>query len=78
VSLTLKDGTVLAGRLVSEENGKLTMETADAQGKPQKVVVAADQVQERFNAPSPMPENLKESLSRWELRDLVEYLATRR
>lgn len=78
VSLTLKDGSVMAGRLLAEENGTLTVETADAQGKPQRISVPADQVRERFNAPSPMPENLRDSLSRWELRDLVEYLASMR
>jgi quinoprotein glucose dehydrogenase len=78
VSLTLADGSVSAGRLLSEEGGKLVLEVMDPQGKPQQVSFGADQVKERFNAPSPMPENLRDSLSKWELRDLVEYLATRK
>ena len=78
VSLTLKDGTAVAGRLLSEEPQSLKVESADAQGKLQQTLVAVADIRERFNAPSPMPENLRDQLSRAELRDLVEYLATRK
>jgi quinoprotein glucose dehydrogenase len=78
VMLTTKDNQMVAGRLVNEGAGQLTIETVDEQGKPKTATVAADQVKERLSAPSPMPENIREQLSRWELRDLVEYLATRK
>lgn len=78
VTLTTKDNQLVAGRLMKDENGKLTIETVDEQGKPKPVDVAVDQVKERISAPSPMPENIRDQLTRWELRDLVEYLATRK
>lgn len=78
ISLTTKDNQVVAGRLLKDEGGKLTVETADEQGKPKTVEIAGDQVKERISAPSPMPENIRDQLSRWELRDVVEYLATRK
>lgn len=78
VSLTLKDGTVVAGRLIAEEGGALKVETMDAQGKPLTISVPTGNVKERMSAPSPMPENIRDQLTRAELRDLVEYLATRK
>jgi quinoprotein glucose dehydrogenase len=78
VTLSLKDNQIIAGRLLKEENGQLTVETVDEQGKPKSVTVAVDQVKERLSAPSPMPETIRGQLSRWELRDLVEYLAKRK
>jgi quinoprotein glucose dehydrogenase len=78
VTLTTKEDQIVAGRLLKDEGGKLTIETVDEQGKPKPVEVAVDQVKERLSAPSPMPENIRDQLSRWELRDLVEYLATRK
>jgi quinoprotein glucose dehydrogenase len=78
VTLTMKDNQMIAGRLLNEGAGQLTIETMDEQGKPKAATVAADQIKERLSAPSPMPENIRDQLSRWELRDLVEYLATRK
>jgi quinoprotein glucose dehydrogenase len=78
VTLTMKDNQMIAGRLLNEGAGQLTIETMDEQGKPKAAIVAADQIKERLSAPSPMPENIRDQLSRWELRDLVEYLATRK
>ncbi len=78
VVLTTKDNKMVAGRLVQEDVGQLTVETVDEQGKTKQVNVAADAVKERLSAPSPMPENIRDQLSRSELRDLVEYLATRK
>jgi quinoprotein glucose dehydrogenase len=78
VTLTTKDNQMIAGRLMKDEGGKLTIETVDEQGKAKPVDVAGDHVKERLSAPSPMPENIRDQLSRWELRDLVEYLATRK
>jgi hypothetical protein len=76
--LTTKDNQIIAGRMVKEEGGQFTIETVDEQGKPKQVNVPGDTVKERLSAPSPMPENIRAQLSRYELRDLIEYLATRK
>ena len=78
VTLMLKDNNVVAGRLLSEDASGVKVETIDEQGKPKAVTVAADRIAEKLSAPSPMPENIRDLLSRSELRDLVEYLATRK
>ena len=76
VVLELKDGMTVAGRLLSEAGGKLQVETVDGQGKPQTVTVPMEKIKNRISAPSPMPETIRDQLSRAELRDIVEYLAT--
>ncbi|MEQ1859053.1 MAG: PVC-type heme-binding CxxCH protein [Chthoniobacteraceae bacterium] len=78
VTLTTQDNQMIAGRLVKENDGKLTIETMDEKGRVKTVNVGADKVKERIAAPSPMPENTRDQLTRRELRDLVEYLATRK
>jgi quinoprotein glucose dehydrogenase len=78
VVLTLKDGNITAGRLVNQDANALKIETMDAQGKPQVATVAVAQIKERMGAPSPMPPNLTDFLSKSEMRDLIEYLATRK
>lgn len=78
VTLSTKDNQMLAGRLVKEAGGQLTLETMDEKGKATTVNVPAEKVKERLGAPSPMPENIRDQLSKRELRDLVEYLATRK
>jgi quinoprotein glucose dehydrogenase len=78
VVLTLKDGNVVAGRLAGQDATALKIETLDAQGKPLTTIVPLDKIKERLRAPSPMPPNLKDLLSKSELRDLVEFLATRK
>jgi quinoprotein glucose dehydrogenase len=78
VVLELKDNTTVAGRLMEETKEQLSVETVDASGKPQVVKVPAGNVKNRISAPSPMPETLRDQLSRAELRDIVEYLATRK
>jgi len=78
VTMMLKDKNAVVGRFLSEEGGQVNLESLDAQGKPQPVHVPVANIAERLNAPSPMPENLRDFLSKGELRDLVEYLATRK
>ncbi len=78
VSLMLKDGSAVAGKLVSEDATGAKLETVGPDGKPLVVTVPAEKVKERMSAPSPMPENLREILNKTELRDVVEYLATRK
>lgn len=78
VVLTLADGNLVVGRLLQEDATKLEVEGMDEQGKPKPVTVPIAQIKERMSAPSPMPENIRDLLSKEELRDLVEYLATRK
>ena len=78
VVLELNDGMTVAGRLLAEANGQLSVETVDANGKPQIVKVVAGTIKNRISAPSAMPETIREQLTRAELRDIVEYLATRK
>ncbi len=78
VSLALKDGSVVAGRVLSEDGAGLKIETLDAKGKPQTVSVPTANIKDRTSAPSPMPETTRDNLTKTELRDIVEYLATRK
>ena len=78
VVLELTDGSTIAGRLLNEASGNVQVETVDAAGKPQNVNVAANKIKTRTSAPSPMPENERDNLTRAELRNIVEYLATRK
>ena len=70
--LTLKDGSIKAGTLKSEENGVLTIQNP---GMPAETVKAAD-IAKRDNAPSGMIPNLADLLTKRELRDIVEYVST--
>ena len=72
VILTLKDGSIKAGALKSEENGVLTIQNP---GMPAEQVKAAD-VTKRDTAPSGMIPNLGDLLTKRELRDIVEYVST--
>ena len=78
VNILRKDGTAVVGRLLAEDPQHLRVETLDAQAKPTAVTVPLAEIKERLTAPSPMPENIRDILSRAELRDLIEYLATRK
>jgi quinoprotein glucose dehydrogenase len=78
VSLELKDKNFVVGRLVGEDAQNLRLETMDETGKVKPVIVPVADIAQRISAPSPMPENLRDMLSRTELRDVIEYLATRK
>jgi quinoprotein glucose dehydrogenase len=78
VVLNMKDNQMVAGRILKEADGALTIETMDEAGKPKTVNVPGADVKERLAAPSPMPEIIRDQLNRFELRDLMEYLATRK
>jgi len=78
VVLELTDKTTVAGRLLKETKDLLQVETVDSAGKPQVVPVPAKRVKTRTSAPSPMPEIIRDQLNRQELRDVIEYLATRK
>jgi hypothetical protein len=62
---------VLAGRVLAEGDGAAAV--IDANGAVRDVALA--DVEERRPGLSAMPENLTDSLTREELRDLLEYLA---
>jgi quinoprotein glucose dehydrogenase len=78
VVLELTDGTTVVGRLLRETKEQLQVVTLDEKGKQQNVNVPAKKVKTRTSAPSPMPEIIRDQLSRQELRDVLEYLATRK
>ncbi len=71
VTLTLVDGRVLGGTLVSEDKGVLVVQTPDAK----KHTVPADEIERRSAALSPMPA-VDRTLTPREMRDLIEYLMT--
>jgi quinoprotein glucose dehydrogenase len=78
VVLELTDGATVVGRLLNETKEQLQVATLDGNGKQQTVNVAAKKVKTRTSAPSPMPEIIRDQLTRTELRDVLEYLATRK
>lgn len=72
VILTMKDGSVKAGALKTEENGVLTIQPP---GTPAEQVKAAD-IAKRDTAPSGMIPNLGDLLTKREIRDIVEYVSS--
>jgi quinoprotein glucose dehydrogenase len=72
VVLNLTDGKTVVGVLKSEDAREVRLVTAE--GKP--VTVAKDKIDERLVGKSAMPDDLIKHLSRAELRDLVEFLAS--
>jgi quinoprotein glucose dehydrogenase len=68
------DGRSVAGVVKAETPEELLIVTAD--GKQERVPVAA--IEDRSQGPSAMPADIATKLSRRELRDLVEWLATLR
>lgn len=78
VVLELTDKTTVVGRLLRETKEQLQVETVDGAGKPHSVTVAVKNVKTRMSAPSPMPEIIRDQITRSELRDVLEYLATRK
>ncbi|MEX2188861.1 MAG: PVC-type heme-binding CxxCH protein [Pirellulales bacterium] len=71
-NLALADGQVTAGIVKSEAGGVITLITPE--GK--LLTIDADEVDQRRNGPSAMPDDLIKHLSKSQLRDLVEYLST--
>jgi quinoprotein glucose dehydrogenase len=74
VILNLTDGRRLAGVVKEEDARHLTLITPEAQ----TVTVMKDQIAERDTGPSSMPADIKEHLTKSELRDLVEFLASQK
>jgi quinoprotein glucose dehydrogenase len=71
VTLKLKEGQEVTGILAKETAEALTLKTSDAE----PLVVPLARIAKRENMPSSMP-NMGESLSKREIRDLVEYLTS--
>ena len=76
VVLTLRDGRTLAGTLKRESSSTLEVEVLDDTGTPAISRVARADVAQRERGPSAMPEGLADLLTSFEIRDLVEYLAS--
>jgi quinoprotein glucose dehydrogenase len=74
VLLVLQDGTEVAGRVLSENPTELIVIT----GEDGEQKVAVPSIAERRRTLSAMPEGLADLLTRRELRDLIEYLASLR
>jgi quinoprotein glucose dehydrogenase len=70
VVLAMADGTILTGVLKSEDEKAVNVMTAE--GK--LIAVPKADIEERKRGASAMPEDIIKSLTRSEIRDLVEYL----
>ncbi|WP_149303648.1 HEAT repeat domain-containing protein [Pareuzebyella sediminis] len=71
VSLTVKDGQKVNGILEEETENELTLRTSDAE----PLEIATSRIARRENQPSAMPA-MGRLVSKRELRDLIEYLAS--
>lgn len=72
VTLTLTDGQTVSGTLMEERNDALVLKTSDAE----PLVVATSRISKRVNLPSSMPP-MGTLLTKREIRDVIEFLATR-
>jgi quinoprotein glucose dehydrogenase len=72
VIVNLTDGKRLAGVVKAEDAKVLTIITPEAN----TVAIPKEQIVDRDTGPSSMPADIKEHLTRAELRDLIEYLAS--
>jgi quinoprotein glucose dehydrogenase len=70
--LILKNGKTVSGVIKSEDAEQLRLMTPEGQS----FSVAKNQIDERQNGKSAMPEDVIKHLSKSDLRDLVEYLAS--
>jgi len=76
VVVTLRTGETLAGTVKAESDDVLEVELTDADtGALKRLTLKRSEVVRRDRGPSAMPEGLADQLGRFELRDLVEYLA---
>ncbi|HEY3788097.1 MAG TPA: c-type cytochrome, partial [Urbifossiella sp.] len=69
---TLADGRVLSGVVKEETKKQVKIVTAEAK----ELVIPVEDIESRRTGPSAMPDDLQKKLSRRELRDLVEFLAS--
>jgi quinoprotein glucose dehydrogenase len=78
VILTLTDDSVVGGIVVGEDADGLRIKTLGTQNQNDIKTVPRSHIKDRQRPPSAMPQSLLSSLSTSEIRDLVEYLATRK
>jgi quinoprotein glucose dehydrogenase len=74
VVLALADGRSVTGVLREETDDQVVLYDADAK----RLVIPKSEIEERQRGKSAMPEDIMTKLSEVELRDLVEYLSTRK
>jgi quinoprotein glucose dehydrogenase len=72
VILVLADGRTVSGVLKSEDKKQIKLMTAENK----EITVPTEDVEARRSGPSAMPDDLHKKLSRRELRDVVEFLAS--
>ena len=72
VVLVLGDGRTVTGVLKSEDKKQLKIVTAEAK----ELVIPVDDIESRRTGPSAMPDDLHKKMTRRELRDVVEFLAS--
>ena len=76
-TVTLADGRSLTGTVKHEANDALTLELVDGEtGTTNSVPLQKTAITQRQRGPSAMPEGLAAQLTPFELRDLVEFLAS--
>jgi quinoprotein glucose dehydrogenase len=71
VVLTRQNGTVVSGVLKEENAKEIRLITAEGQ----TLVVAKDEIEDRQTGKSAMPEDVIKHLNKFEMRNLVEFLA---
>lgn len=74
VVVSLADGRIVSGVLRSEDDRTIRLVSPEGQA----IDVPKSEVEDRRRGPSAMPDDVARKLSKAELRDLVEFLATRR
>ena len=76
-TVTLRDGRSLTGTVRHEANDALTLELEDGEtGATNSLSLPKADITQRQRGPSAMPEGLAAQLTPFELRDLVEFLAS--
>ena len=84
VTLLLEDGRVISGIISNQTHKSLVIRSEDASDGAHSdaspgITVPVDEIEERMQSKtSSMPEGLGKQLTLHELRDLIEYLSTRR
>jgi putative heme-binding domain-containing protein len=76
VSITLKSGAIIDGRIVAEEAGTLSIAINPADPDQRRRVNSADIRTQRISDISPMPAGLVNTLTKEEILDLLAYLET--
>ena len=70
--IATSDGKVYAGIVKGDDNEKLTLQQADGQ----IITIDSSTIEDRANGKSGMPEDIVKKLTKFEIRDVVEYLSS--